>query len=300
MTPGLWFMATAAALVATVLLLLHLIPAYRAYSARRFGRAVWLAMPTGELLASVERRVVRRDVAGPLGGLFALAIIVAGLSAVGVSPDDDFAATWVLVGGFFVGIAVGSAANALTDRSGPPAGAVNYARAEAVRLSDYVAPIERQGARGVVVASVVVGGILSVLSATDDQTGLTGLSGALVVVAFGVVALVLFELGARRLLARGRPAGSPTELAWDDALRSSSLRDLVTAPLALGFYSLLVLGGELANGYTGQAATAGMALLIGIVVVGFAALVVTLITRPQRYYLRRLWPELAATQDTAF
>jgi hypothetical protein len=297
MTSGLWFMAVAAAVLAAASILLQLIPGYRAAAARRFGRAVWLAMPTGELLASVERRVGRRAVAGPLGGLFALAIIVAGLSAVGVSEDDDFAATWVLVGGFFVGIAIGSAANALTDRGAAPAGSVNYARAEAVQLSDYVAPVERQGARIVVVAAVVVVGILSMLSATADESGLTGLSGALVVVAFGVVALALFELGSRHLLARGRPAGSPTELAWDDALRSSALRDLVTAPLALGFYGLLVLGGELANGYEGDTATAGMALLVAIVVVGFAALVFVLVTRPQRYFLRRLWPELAATQD---
>jgi hypothetical protein len=297
MTSGLWFMASVAAIVATLVLVLHLIPAYRAFAARRFGRAVWLAMPTGDLLASVERRVGRRAVAGAVGGLAALAIIVAGLSTVRVSEYDDFAATWVLVGGFFVGIAIGSAVNVLTEPRRAAGESLQYARAEAVDLGDYVAPIERQGARIVVVASVVVGAALAVLSATVDEGGLSGLGGALVVVAFGLAALVLFEVGSRRLLARGRPAGSPTELAWDDALRSSALRDLVTAPLALGFYSLLVLGGELANRYTGDVAVAGAVFLVVVIVGGFAALVFVMVTRPQRHYLRRLWPELAATQD---
>jgi hypothetical protein len=299
MTPALWFVSGVAATLSVVVLLVHLVPAYRAFAARRFGHAVWLAMPHDDLLASVERRLSRRAVAGALGGLAALPVVVAVLSLVEppAPQDSDFAATFVLVGGYFAGIAVGSAANALTEPRAAREASVNYARAQAVELSDYVAPLERQGARIAVALSVVLGGVLSVLAATIGDSRGSGFLGAFIIVGLGLLSLVLFEVGSRRLLSRGRPASSPTELAWDDALRASALRDLVTAPIALGTYGLLALGGELANGYGGATSVVGTTVLIAIVVAGFAALVAATVTRPQRYYLRRLWPELAATQD---
>jgi hypothetical protein len=295
MTPALWFIAVVAAGVTVALLLLQSVPGYRSFAARRFGHSVWLAMPDDALLASVERRVARKAVAGGVGGLAALAIMVTGMSALGAPADEGYVATWVIIGGYFAGIAVGSAINALTEPRSERA--VTFARAEAVELCDFVAPVERQGARVVVLLAVLLGAVLAVLTARDGEPSSAGLAGALVMVALALVSLVVFEIGSRRVLSRGRPAGSPTELAWDDALRAGALRDLVTAPLALGTYSLFVLGGELANGYTGAASAVGFTVLIGIVVAGFAALVVVLITRPQRYYLRRLWPELAGTQD---
>jgi hypothetical protein len=302
MTPALWFVSAVATTLSVVALLLHLVPAYRAFAARRFGHAVWLAMPSDELLASVERRLSRRAVAGALGGLVALPVVVAVLSLVEppAPGDSDFAATFVLVGGYFAGIAVGSAANALTEPRAARESSVNYARAQAVELSDYVAPIERLGARVAVALSVVLGGVLTALAAIiGDSRGSdgSGFVGSIIIVALGLLSLVLFEVGSRSLLSRGRPASSPTELAWDDALRASALRDLVTAPLALGTYGLLAVGGELANGYGGATSVVGAAVLIAIVVAGFAALVFATVTRLQRYYLRRLWPELAATQD---
>lgn len=50
----------------------------------------------------------------------------------------------------------------------------------------------------------------------------------------GLVALGLFERAARRLLDRGHPAGSTAEVVWDDAIRATLLRGMVSAPLCLG------------------------------------------------------------------
>src|SRR5690606_2933221 len=97
----------------------------------------------------------------------------------------------------------------------------------------------------------------------------------------------------RRIVAQGNRVGSPEELVWEDAIRSRTVRDLASAPAAVGLYAILfslpdVFGEGVDHGFM---AWTGVAILAGTVLL----LMVTIILGPERHLLRRLWPELAAT-----
>jgi hypothetical protein len=92
-------------------------------------------------------------------------------------------------------------------------------------------------------------------------------------------------------------AASQSELAWDDALRARTLRDMVTVPLVTGYFALAALiggvgegleGGWPANAAVGWVSGAFLVLLLG----GFVMLVVSLVIGPERHFRRRLWPDL--------
>src|SRR5690606_22755761 len=108
-----------------------------------------------------------------------------------------------------------------------------------------------------------------------------------------VLLLLIFEIAGRRIVAMGNRVGSPEELVWEDAIRSKTVRDISSAPALVGLYaiahSLPSLFGERTEapflGWMGVAAFAGTLIV----------LVITTTLRPERHFLRRLWPELAAS-----
>ena len=193
-----------------------------------------------------------------------------------------------------MGAGIGVAIAALTERATAVDGP-RVARSGAVALGDYVAPFERNGARLAVVVSVLaLLGMLLFLAPGAATTAPTPLKVTIVVL--GILSLLVFELGSRRVIDRSRAAGSTGELAWDDALRAAAARDLVIAPICLGIWSTLLIASDAIQAVP---AMQDMRLGIGLVVVALAIGVVIIgkAYNPQRYFLRRLWPELAAAAN---
>lgn len=281
-----------------VLLVLTFIPAYRDGAAARFGRSVGLALPDS-LEKQVSARLTVRLRGATIGAALAtVAMLLLVHNGIPVASDHNFS-SFIIVGGAFVGVAVGAGvASALRGRFSAD-DRVRVARAQAVEMPDYVAPFELVSTRvGVALAAVAVP-VAAVLGA---ESGLVSLAAALTVVA--VFALVLFEVASRHVVRRGQPVGTQAELAWDDAIRASLLRDLITAPLALGLYALFIAGvclsGVLADALGGYAGLiAQTAILLVLLAVAFAGAVYSIVSKPQRHVLRRLWPDLAVEPAAA-
>lgn len=301
MTPTLWTITLLLLGSAVVLVALTFAPRARAASVARLGRSVGLAVPEGHE-ATLAARAARRTRATAIGAAIGTAVVVLAL-VTGVipasDPDSDVSDIWLLLGGWFVGLAVGAMVNALTDKPTVVIGE-RFARASAVDLRDYLAPIDRVGARTSVAVGVLALGGASLLVASGFIRPIAALTVSAIVVGLGVASLVLFEIASRRILERPQPAGSPTELAWDDAMRAQHVRDMATAPISLGLWGALVVLLTLLDQYIPMTGAGG--LLFGLLMVAVAALlalalaaaVFSIATKPQQHYLRRLWPTVAA------
>lgn len=295
----IWIIAAIFGLASVIIFSLTFLPRSQERAAERFARSVALIL-TPELAVMVRSRVARRTRGTTIGGLTGM---LAGLAL--LSADPSIArlplSSLLWVGLTFTGLSVGAAITAAVSGTRLQGDSVRYARAEAVGLNDYVAPLERHGARISVSLAVAVL-LVSLALSTSGLARFTAplpLTGNGFMALLSIAALVLFEADGRWLVQRGQPAGSPAELSWDDALRSMLLRDLATAPIVLGAYGSVLgvseLSGALAAagaGPTGMIIAANIgfnaaacaAILIGIIVV---------VSKPQQYFRRRLWPELA-------
>lgn len=285
MNPSAWTAAIAIAVLGTALIISTFLARSRAARAGSFARSVGLDLPDS-LRAAVTERVALRHRGGAIGMIIGIATSVFVLS-VYPSSGQSFAAPFVLVGGAFAGLAIGVAITSARAAAPLDPNAVKYARPNAVALNDYVAPLERTGARIVVALAVA-----SVIAAFIAGVAFGGVLAALTVLAGG--ALVFFEVAGRRIVDRSQPAGSPAELAWDDAVRASVLRDIVTAPITLGAYTLVVSAAALVEKLLQGNDLANGAILLASVIAAVTLAIVAITSRPQRYFLRRLWPEAKA------
>ena len=309
MTPFLWFIAGFLILSTVVLFILTFVPGYRAASVRMQARTVGLALPAGQAPA-LETNFAGRSRASSLGALVGTVLAVAGLVS-GVIPTQDppalggVAETWLIIGGFYVGMGVGAALRALTVRTPSPTGE-RYARPGAVDVRDYLAPIDRIGSRVAVAAGLLVLVIAGIVS--FSAFGMTPANPAFsiggLVVLLGVVSLVVSEIATRRILDRAQPAASPEALAWDDAIRAITVREIVTAPMSLGVWGSLAIGISLTDSYSvGNQWPAGL-IVVNVLVLLIAAGILgaatySIASRPQQHYLRRLWPDVAAASTSA-
>ena len=271
---SIWVAAIIFAIIAVVLGALSFVPLFLQARAETVAYRLDIPLPESQY-HTVRTRLARRYRGIAIGGLLGATIAVVTIPAP-PAGSDGFDAVLLVIGLVFTGMALGvSVASAWRPVARDP-GAVTMARVEAVRLSDYIAPIELQGARVVVGASVVLV-IVALARGMGPSTAL-----AAVLSGLSIASLVFFEVFGRRVVARPQPASTPEELKWDDALRSAVLRDIVTAPLGLGAYSvLLVILGFIGTADLGSAGLIGLAL--AIIAAAISA------TRPQRYFLRRLW-----------
>jgi hypothetical protein len=305
MNPAVWFITGVLVVLIVVGAILMLIPAFRRYAVMQTGTSVGLAIPES-LEPALRRRFVGRFTASLVGATLGLAVSAAALQSglVPSSESTDVAEFWLVFGGFFAGASVAAAIYALVAKPARPEGE-RFARSGAVDLRDYLAPVDRLGAR----AAVALGVVTLVASAAVSAAGLTSSNAALsvggLIVVAGVVALALAELASRRILDRPQPAGSPAELAWDDALRAQSLREIVTAPLCLGSWGALAVLFTLidatdAVGFGGIVTFWVGAIGLALVFIAlFAAAAVSIATKPQQHYLRRLWPDVATEAKVA-
>ena len=301
MTPGMWTVSIGFAGVALIVLLLNLIPAYRSSRVATLSKSVGLAV-TPELLRPLASRLTRRSLISWTAAIVGLLAVVASIQ-VGVLPSSGETSNasdlWLIFGGITIGFAAGAISNALTLSSVLPAGD-RYARSGAVEVSDYLAPIDLIGTRVAVAIGLVALVAWFALIASGIVTPEALVSVGVAVIALAIISLVVFELATRRIINRGQPVASPTELAWDDALRAMSMRSIASAPMSLGVWGALALSIDLAGMIGANPSVSSGAFIVvvgaGIVVFAgiFAAAVVSIATKPQQHYLRRLWPEVAA------
>jgi len=286
-----------------IVLWANLVPAERL--AARTAKRVGLALPAEPLRDRIVRRTrsTRRWIAncGALGLLLTLGGVLLGVTA-GWIPDPEVALSWLALGGIVLGTAAGALLGVLTDRPQLDREQPRVAHAQHTSLRDYLDPIELVGAR-IVVALGVVAGLTAAFTpgAAATSMGVT----AIVLAAVGMLSLVVLELGGRRIvLARPRPAASAEALVWDDARRGDDLRTLVTAPLMTGLYAFVIGLPALSTAIprTGVDQTVALVLVnVGfyVLVLGLlAVLALALARQPARFYLRRLWPEVAAQAAT--
>ncbi len=225
-----------------------------------------------------------------------------------------FALAWV-AGFLVVGAGSGAGASSLSQLIAPVSFAVAGAVAVAVVMIDPrrtsfgnpVARLERvkitdlvpSRAIGLVVGVVAVAVSLAALQvvtsgvtpAPDGATSWTALGSSLAAIA---AALLAMWVVASRAIAAMRPlSGDAATLAWSDALRAESVRDLLAVPALPAMIAVPLLAAELARGalpdpnmasvVSGVAVYATLALAI-------VMLIVMLDHRTTRHFRRALWP----------
>ena len=296
--------ATAPLLVVLVVLglvnILRLAPRRRRVAAaHNFARKVDLDLPPA-MVDTVGRRLALREYVGGATGL------LAGVVAILLLRGDEIA-IWLVVAflTYFLGHAVGHGIVAWYEATRPVPPGARLARATTPTHADYVAGHERVGAW----VLAAVSALIAVGLVAADRTGvleLRPLPWALVVVAVVVppLAIAADELAAARLLRRRQAAATLVELAWDDAMRARTLRDMATVPMAASAYApLLLLTGianQLEGGWPANAAIGvanGLLLLLLVGLLGMAVLSAAL--GPQRHFRRRLWPQAEAHPTSA-
>jgi len=292
MDGGAWFISIIVTLGLIVAFALTFVPFCARWSAYRHSANIRIDLPA-RLERTVAARLMARSRGGSLGGLvFTAAAAVAFHFEIGVNNDSQLTSLFI-IGSTFAGVAAGTAVAALTGSRAISADRPRVARARAVAVSDYLAPFELVGAR--IVVSAAVGVLLA-----STLFAAPGAGGSLFAIAFfaifGALSLVFFEVASRRIVDLSQPAGSTAELVWDDAIRASALRDLVTAPLALGAYCLVFGIFGIAESSTHPAAMTVSYVVGGVfALTGLAAAIYSVATRPQRYFVERLWPNLRAS-----
>jgi hypothetical protein len=265
----------------------------------RLSRTVGLQPPEPPLLDAVERRG-RRLLRWRAVGIAVGIVVSVGATIIAVLadaiPDPGTLLAWIGLTGMLLGAGMASLLAVLTDPTVAEPGAPRVAHPRAIRLRDYLDPLELDGARII----VVLGALAAIATmawpapaATDSLQLVAPISAV-----GGVIALALAEIGGRRVvLARPRTADSPAALAWDDALRSNDLRTLYTAPIMLGLYATIFgfpavaipLLDLLPQTWALVLANTGFYIAIAALIV---VVIVALRRQPGRYYLKRLWPEL--------
>jgi predicted membrane protein len=274
-------------------------PATRPRELDKYARRMGIAVPA-DIEDRIVARLIRRERALLAGGLTGIILAV----LVSLVLPGGFAAGYVPVlvfGGLGIGSALGAALASSSTALIPPTGP-RVARPTTPVLGDYVPTLESRCARllpAVALAAVAGAWIAYSAGALGDARLTSGYiwtsAGAWLAYA-SVAALLVAGLLSRRILDRGQPASSATDLAWNDALRAQALRDLHAMPVVLGLVSALSTFfdvGSLAD-YRGDGATAGligMALLLLLVTLTVLLTVVGFVGKPQQHFWRRLWSD---------
>lgn len=287
-----WFISIFVGVIAVIGLGVSFVPVYGRWRAYQQSSYLRLDLPS-RLQQAVSARLMARERGGIIGALVVGGATVLAFSTGAIDIDPTLTVLF-LIGAVFAGVGLGTATAALTGKKQVPSDRPRVARSGVATVADYIAPIERVGAWVVVAIAVVLAVVVAVAQPASGRL----LVPTVLFAVTAALALLLFEVASRRIVDASQPAGSTAEMIWDDALRSSAIRDLVTAPLALAVYGTVFAVFSLADQGVGATAVAGY---IGS---GFAiaALVTTLlasvVSRPRRYFLARLWPDLRWS-DTA-
>lgn len=284
----LWWVVGAYLALATALLLASV--RSRAYEGAvlRFQSSVGVDL-SQEMGQKLRKRMLRNRRSSLVGG--AIGILVSAFVISTQTADPGALETMSIAAAAFAGPALAVSITTLLTTRTPADSRVRYARSQAVELSDYVPATERWLARGPATLAVLYFAAwgLGVWFELIPSGGRAALIGGAILSAISVASLLIFEIAGRRIVAMGNRVGSPEELVWEDAIRSQTVRDITSAPALVGLYAIVYsLPYLLDQGFLGWI---GVAASAGVLVV----LLITITLRPERHFLRRLWPELAAT-----
>jgi hypothetical protein len=205
-------------------------PARRAQMADKFARDVDLAL-SPELVPVVGERLVRRGRLAVISvGLAAGAVVIyLGSGGAGEDPDDPgVAASYLgLLAIMQLSLAVGMLAVQAVEYARQGADRPRTAHLARPRVDDFATPLELWWSRGSALLAVLVAGFL--VARDPGRASLLGLLA-------GCAGLWLpLELAARAVVG-ARPAASDVQsLAFDDALRSQTVRALLRATAFLPF-----------------------------------------------------------------
>lgn len=237
---------------------------------------------------SVVPRLANRLLVGAVGGVTGGATITLWLAGAGLTGGPAWFFVWCGVG-VLLGRSVVLAGLALIEawRAAPEPGP-RVARASRPLLADYVAAPERGLA---VVMSVLPALLLAGRWATSGSTA-TPHATAANTVAVPLLVLLAGGLLARQITTRPQPAASPRALAWNDALRARTLRDVVAAVALVGVsYSLLLTGVLSIVPFTTPPVSPVVTTSIAVVLLtcGILASRSALTPSPGAQFKRRLW-----------
>lgn len=263
---------------------------------QRYAKQMNLSL-SPEVRPRVIRRINAYERASLIGGV--------GGSAVGFGvgltlPQAPDSGTWVPLA-VFVGLGMGMMLTTVTTATiGAlrPAPGRRVARASTPTIVDYVPPLERRyavaalGCAGLALIGAVVALATGVVRSDEMDAAGVLYSGGAVFAYLGAVSYVIAQVLSRRILDAGQPASTAQELAWDDALRASTLRGLLLLPGSLATLSVVFTFVRLAAHATYQADFVGLvggAALIAFVCVVGCLVVIDARSRPSQHYWRRLW-----------
>ncbi|MEP6843326.1 MAG: hypothetical protein ABJA11_07380, partial [Pseudolysinimonas sp.] len=207
---------------------------------------------------------------------------------------------WCLVGSYLLGAGLGSTVAIFVTEGKRESGVVRVARTRAVTVGDYVSPYQSAFVWFCLVLVLVAFAGDFWLAAAVSPAYLSIVSGVLA--GLSVITLIVYQVVAHRAVTRGALAGTPLELAWDDALRSYALVNLSGMVGVIALYSLvaydtltLVATPQIASQtiYGAYVGLLPIAATVGI----FTFIVVITSIHSRQHFLRRLWPELAPAAD---
>lgn len=289
-----------AAVAAILYSALWRLPSLRRRALARFARKVELPAPPADARGHIEGALVGRSRAvglaasGALGAAAVIGWLVDAPASLGTGEAmRESLWAFIVAGATATGAAAGAAWFAVRQVRRPPTlDGPRMARPIAAAATDYVAPFERWGARVMGVAptlGLVIGLVIAGFVDTVAPTDLLN-TGTLLAAAVAPMVLLASELAMRRLVELPQVAGSSLDLAWNDALRAQLLRDIVNAPLGVGVYASFALLASASAGVQDPVIANGLVGLIGLgIIVLFIIAVVSLGSRPQRYFRDRLW-----------
>ena len=263
----------------------------------RLERTVGLAIPD-ELRPAIGRNIVRRQrikLASTVVAAAAMSIVAFTVTF----PDANYRGI-VVVGSVLAGSLVGVAIGSLQWPAQRHDDGLRVAKAGAVSLRDYVPRWELRGARILVALSATIffGSVLATATGLATVSDLPMARTSAYFTGIAVLSLIFFEVVGRRIVGRAQPNGSEMELVWDDALRAVDLRALASTPLTIGLLGVFFGASDLALSLPDLQANPGLLTTLTVagwvVVAGvFAMAFATLTSRPERFFLLRLWPAYA-------
>lgn len=291
MTDTLWWIVGAYLIVATAILVANARSHAQENAVLRFQTSVGVELPQslGEKLR--ERMLVSRrsQLVGGIVGLLVSALIVSSRTA-----DPGALEVMILAAGAFAGPALAVSITSLFTPRIAADDHLRYARSQAVELSDYVPGTERWLARGPAVLAVLYFAAwgTGIGLGLIPKAGVASLISGVVLALIAIGSLAIFEVAGRRVVAMGNRVASEEELVWEDAIRSHTVRNISSAPALVGLYAIVSAVPVL----IGRGDDSTFMGWIGLVAAGVVLVVVmiTIILRPERHFLRKLWPELAA------
>lgn len=293
---SIWILITGGAVV-VLLAVIFFITRFTPRSNRlgKLSKAVGLPLPA-EIEPAVEEAARVDWVAAFIASVTSTAVATVILMATRATSALQIAWGYALC--LCVGAAIGASIVVLVNERRRQEKVVRFARSSAVSLDDYLSKLD-QWAPAIAVTLLIAGVALHGFIAPGGFAEVSAFS--FFFVAGSVATLVISEFAKRRILRRGQPAGSPLELAWDDALKSRALIAIGGTALTLGAYGGLAAT-AFGAGATGSDSGAVSWQMFVACIAAFFALAVSLVStsrQSQKRYLRRLWPERAADLDVA-